>query len=231
MDLELCITTFEEAEVAKRYGFTRVELCAALELGGLTPGFGLIKNCVNLDGPQVHAMIRPRPGGFVHRAKEIEIMKDEIRAASQAGAHGVVFGVLNEQNGIHREHIAELTTVARDLNLEITFHRAFDLSNDPFSAIDILIENKITRLLTSGLKPTVNEGMPTIQKLIDQAKSKIQIMAGSGVNEGNASLLKMIGADAIHFSARKSKHAHDELGMGREYTPNIKKIEGILKVI
>jgi len=39
-------------------------------------------------------MIRPRIGSFLYSEGEIEVMKEDIRIFKEAGADGVVFGVL-----------------------------------------------------------------------------------------------------------------------------------------
>jgi len=230
MKLELCIETIEEAKVANEFKFDRIELCSALDLGGLTPSIGLIETCAKLKHVETHVMIRPRGGNFVYSQNELDIMILDIRNSAHAGAKGVVFGILNNDNMPDQVKLEKLISLARSLYLETTFHRAFDLTRDPMGSLDRIIELGFDRLLTSGQKEKAFEGRELIKKLTEFSEGRIQIMAGSSVNETNIKALLKTGINALHFTARK-KTEDIPLKMGSGYEPDPEKIERILKCI
>ena len=125
MIFEFCIDSIDGAIAAQQFGVKRVELCSALNVGGLTPSYGLIQQCAQYQA-EVHVMIRHIEGGFVYSKKDILIMVQDIKMAKQAGAKGVVFGCLTPDNKLDFESNINLIETAKDLNLEVTFHRAFD---------------------------------------------------------------------------------------------------------
>lgn len=231
MDLEFCIESYEAALAADAYCIKRVELCSALLVGGLTPSFGLIKRCCELNNIEVHCMIRPRSGDFVYNSSEIEIMRDDIAMAAQAGARGVVFGILTSQGKIDRSRTAELAKYAQTCGLETTFHRAFDFSQESETALETLISCGITRLLTSGKANKAVNGIPLLRQLVQRAMRRIQIMAGSGVNAENIKKIQSTGIDAVHFTVHKSCDSTSLSVMGRKYSLDQEKIKTILKAI
>lgn len=227
MHLELTITAYEEAQLADKYAFTRVEVCSALELGGLTPSAGLIRQCVKYAEVEVHVLIRPRAGHFHYNSDEVAIMMRDIREAAKQGARGVVIGALHADFTLDVESIERMFVQATNLGLEVTMHRAFDFSKSPNVALDQLIKTGIHRLLTSGTKDRAIEGIDTIISLVKQSQNRIQIMAGSGVSAENCKQLKASGIHALHFSARKPLEGTD-LNMGTLYQPDEIKIQNIL---
>ncbi len=231
MQLEVCLDTIEEAIAAHEAVVDRLEVCSALAVGGLTPSLGLVQACVALNGPEVHVMIRPRSGGFCYRTAEFKIMQHNLKLAGDAGAKGVVFGVLTESQLIDLPQNETLLNTAKGLGLECTFHRAFDLLEDTQQGLTQLINLGFDRLLTSGLQPFAIQGLSTIRQLVLRAEGRIQIMAGSGVNPQNASLLLGTGVDALHFSARRVVEDPSGLGMGSESVPNQEKIFAIRQAL
>lgn len=229
MDIEICIESVAEARLAAKHGAKRVELCSALDVGGLTPSLGLISACSAIDEIEVHVLIRPRSGGFEYTQVELDVIEQDIRMARKYGAKGVVFGVLNNEmvdvvvNG-------KLSTLAESIELETTFHRAFDVVNDPMLEMEKIIDLGFDRILTSGQKRSAIEGVDLIGNLVEKAKGRIQIMAGSGVSATNALQLAKTGVDAIHFSSRKAGR-EEKLGMGTSYQPDAEKIEATLKAL
>lgn len=229
MKLEACIETPDEASAAALFNFDRVELCQALDLGGLTPSAGLTAICSNYI--EVHAMLRMRPGNFVYSEVELEVMAAEMKILKEAGAKGVVFGCLNKDMGLDIPANSFLITQALDLGLTPTFHRAFDNISDKPKALEDLINLGFNRILTSGGNGTAIEGIDVLTGIKILAKNRIEIMAGCGVNADNASQLAKSGVDALHFSIRKSKGDNAVKGMGNQYTPDNEKIEAILKAL
>ena len=229
MKLEACIETLAEAKLAAKHDLDRVELCSALDLGGLTPSAALIQESVKII--ETHVMIRPRAGDFVYQDEELKLMQDDIQQAANYGATGVVFGCLTDVNTIDEAACRHLLEAARAKNLQVTFHRAFDFVFDMQPALEKLIALGFVRLLTSGGQATAIAGLPTIKKLVSQANGRIQIMAGSGVNGGNAHLFQSGGVDALHFSIRKKRNSIGSLSMGANYDVDEEKIVSINRAL
>jgi len=227
MNFEICTDTVEGALAAAKFGVKRIELCTALGVGGLTPSYGLIHQCVEKSTVEVHVMIRHKEGGFNYTINDIELMKIDIGTAKNAGAQGVVFGVLNRFNEVSKLN-SELVAHAKSFGLEVTFHRAFDVVSNYKKAIEQLISYGFDRLLTSGLQPTAAQGLPVITYLQKNYGSQIQIMAGSGIVASNARLIAASGVENLHFTARKSMHSSIGLSMGELMPVDEEKIESIV---
>ena len=227
MKFELCTDSVEGAIKASQYGFTSIELCSALSVGGLTPNFGLIQQCVGKSEVEVHVMIRHREGGFVCNQEDVDLMKIDVEAVKRAGAHGVVFGLLDEDHQVS-DYNRQLIDLAKSLGLKATFHRAFDFVPDFRSAIKKIVALGFDRLLTSGLKATAEEGLEVIKELQKNYGNVIQIIAGSGVNASNALIFAEAGVDYLHFTARKSNGERVSLGMGQAMITDEEKIGAIL---
>ena len=195
---EACVETFEEAISAKKNGADRVELCSDLANDGLTPAFDLMKKTVAELNIPVMVMIRPRAGNFVYSDEEIRQMKFEIELAKKAGAYGVVFGLLTNENKIDKKNTAILCNHAHPL--QITFHKAIDIVEDPVEGVMILKKiNGITRILTSGGKSTAREGAITLIQMLKAANGKITILVAGKVNDKNIDIIdQRIGAYEYH---------------------------------
>ncbi len=229
MNFELCTDSVDGAILSAKYKAKRIELCSALSVGGLTPGISLVERCVQVGGTEVHAMIRPREGGFIYTQTELEVMEGDIEKAARAGAKGVVFGILDASYKIAPENLILLKR-AKDYGLEVTFHRAFDLIEGMEAGIATLIEMGFDRLLTSGMKKNVTEGLLNIQLMQHQFGDRIQIMAGGGVNPSNALQLAATGIQNLHFTSRIEKQVRNLYGMGTEMIDDEVKISGIINL-
>ncbi len=149
-------------------------------------------------------MIRPRGGDFLYSDDEFEIMKSDLKMAKEHSADGVVFGILLPDGTIDKERMRILAGLARPMG--ITCHRAFDMTADPFSAMEDLISLGIDRILTSGQQPTAPAGAFLIKELIARAAGRIIIMPGSGVKEHNApDLIRATGAGELHIHLEKQE--------------------------
>lgn len=216
--LEICAGSVESAIAARDGGAQRIELCAALEVGGVTPSAGLIAEARKIDGLTLNVIIRPRGGDFLYNEYEAACMEQDIRTCKQLGVDGVVIGALTADGDIDAVLCKRLIAAAKGLN--ITFHRAFDMCRDPKKALEELIAMGCDRVLTSGQAATAEAGIPLLKELVQQAGRRIIIMPGCGVNSGNASaILQATGANEIHASARKSvgsgmKFRHSGVSMG-----------------
>jgi copper homeostasis protein len=203
---EACVDSIESSIAAQEGGADRIELCADLLEGGTTPSAGTVDLvCKYLNIP-IMVMIRPRGGDFCYSDLEFEQMKRDIEFIKQFNIAGLVFGILHENGTVDKERTAALTRLARPW--QVTFHRAFDMTRNPFEALDDLIELGIERVLTSGQELNVVAGIETIKKLVDKAGDKIIIMPGGGVDENNAAdIISKCGVKEIHASAREAKES------------------------
>nr|HPK71097.1 copper homeostasis protein CutC [Vicinamibacterales bacterium] len=202
--LEICCGSLDDALEAGAGGADRVELCSSLFHGGLTPSFGtLVEAKARLDIPVIF-MARPRGGGFCYTATEMAAMERDTEMAVAQGADGVVFGILTEDGRIDLPRTRRLRDRVGDR--DAVFHRAFDVTPDPFRALDELIDLGITRVLTSGQCDTVWEGMPLIARLIDYAAGRIQIMPGGGIKPFHVDeVIARTGCRQIHIAAWKTE--------------------------
>ena len=201
--LEICAGSVESAIAARDGGAKRIELCAALEIGGVTPSAGLIAEARKIEGLVLNVIIRPRSGDFLYNEYEVACMLQDIRTCKQLGVDGVVIGALTADGDIDTAICKQLITAADGMS--VTFHRAFDMCRDASKALEELIELGCDRVLTSGQAATAETGIPLLKKLVEQANGRIIIMPGCGVNSNNAAnILHATGAGEIHASARKS---------------------------
>ena len=200
--LEVCIDSAVSAVHAERGGAHRVELCGNLLEGGTTPSTGCIEVVREYTSVGLHVMIRPRGGDFLYDAYEFAEMKRDVREAKKRTADGVVIGLLTPTGEIDRRKTEELIELARPLN--VTFHRAFDMTHDPLRALDDLMELGIDRILTSGQRASAIEGAALIAELVQRSDGQLCIMPGGGIHEANiAEVVAQTGVQECHVSGRK----------------------------
>ena len=201
---ELCATSLEAALAAESAGADRVELCSELRVGGLTPSLELIAVTAETLSIPVHVLIRPRDGDFVFTKDEFGQMQRQIKQARDAGARGVVLGILLPDGRVDVERSRALVELARPM--EVTFNRAFDLTPDLSEALEAVIQTGVECLLTSGGAADVLTGAESIARLSQQANTRIQIIAGGGLQLADiAEVLRRTGGLSLHGSLiRKS---------------------------
>jgi len=201
MIVEICANSVQSAINADKGGADRIELCQNLNEGGTTPSYAAIKYCVEKLSLKTMVLIRPRPGDFCYNDAEYEAIKEDVLICRELGAHGVVVGFLDENLDIDTKRTAEIVKLARPM--EVTFHRAFDRCRDWRTALEQIIECGCDRILTSGQRKTVTEGIETLREIQKQANGRIKILAGSGVNSQNvANLVQTTGVSEVHSSCK-----------------------------
>jgi copper homeostasis protein len=202
--IEVCCGSVDDGVEAAGGGADRIELNSSLFFGGLTPSLGsVIEAKRRLDVP-VMVMIRARGGGFCYTPAEMAVMVHDARLAVEYGADGVVFGILKEDGSIDVERCRKIVELAGDK--QTVFHRAFDVTPDPFEALEQLIELGFTRVLTSGQERTVAEGAELVRKLIVHARSRIEILPGGGIRPHNVRrVVEQTGTNQVHLSAFEQK--------------------------
>ncbi|MCW3079541.1 copper homeostasis protein CutC [Segetibacter sp.] len=197
--IEIATSNYASTAAAVAGGASRIELCAALSEGGITPSFGYLKKCRKDFTVPLFPIIRPRGGDFSYTDEEFEIIKQDVIFCRETNFEGIVTGFLATDGSIDKERI--LTIVELAYPMEVTFHRAFDRCKNPFEALEDIISVGCKRILTSGQKPTAPEGADLIQQLIGQAEDRIVIMPGSGVRKENIAILaRTTGAKEFHSS-------------------------------
>jgi copper homeostasis protein len=199
--IEIATSDFATTKSAVEGGADRIELCANLAEGGTTPSYGTIKQCREAFYVWLYPIIRPRGGDFLYNKDEFAIMTNDVKLCKQSGCDGIVIGLLNMDGTIDLARTSELIELAYPMG--VTFHRAFDRCKDPFEALEELIEIGCERILTSGQRPTVNEGIDLIAALNEKADDRIIIMPGSGVRKENIKMLaEKTGCIEFHTSLR-----------------------------
>lgn len=201
MRFEVCVDGVAGALAAGEAGADRVELCCALGEGGLTPSAGLVEAVLAATAIPVNVLIRPRGGDFCYDRYEVRTMLRDIEFAAERGVHGVVIGALTADGDVDSDICRQLTAAAG--GLPVTFHRAFDLTRDPFEALEAVVDLGADLLLTSGQDATALDGAPLLAELVRAAAGRVTVLAGGGITEHNvARVLRLTGVPEIHFSAR-----------------------------
>jgi copper homeostasis protein len=201
--IEIATTDLITTQAAVAGGADRIELCAGLSEGGITPSAGHIRNCRENFTTSIYTIIRPRGGDFLYSDEEFNIMLSDVILCRQLGCDGIVTGVLHRDGSIDIPRTAALVDAAYPLG--VTFHRAFDRCADPFRAMEELIDIGCERILTSGQQPVAPAGAELIAKLNELAADRIIIMPGSGVRKENiAELAAQTGCVEFHSSLRSS---------------------------
>ncbi len=195
--LEVCVDSAEGLAAAVAGGADRIELCAALEVGGLTPSVGLMRMAVGCGVP-VLAMIRPRAGDFVFGTEDLAIMRADIAAARAAGLAGVVLGASRPDGRLDEAMLRSL--VAEAAGMDLTLHRAFDLVPDPAEALGLAMRLGFRRVLTSGGGADVTAGIAGLRASVAQAAGRISIMPGGGVSVETLDVLRGLAIREVHAS-------------------------------
>jgi copper homeostasis protein len=199
--LEICIDGVASARAAASGGADRVELCANLPEGGTTPSAGMIRAVRSAFTSGLMVMIRPRGYDFLYSEDEMLVMLHDIQVARELGADGIVIGCLTRSGQVDTRSCERLLSAAG--SLDVTFHRAFDMTRSLPEALEDTIALGIKRILTSGGQPDVSVGAPMIRDLVRQSAGRASIMPGGGVTELNlAQIVKTTGVREIHLSAR-----------------------------
>ncbi|XP_062716172.1 copper homeostasis protein cutC homolog [Aedes albopictus] len=216
--LEICIDSFASAVAAIRGGADRLELCAALSEGGLTPSVGLLReirrftleNVVQHREVKLYAMVRCRRGSdFCYSEPEMRIMLHDLELLAQNGADGFVFGALDETGNVHREHCGLVVAEASKHKKPVTFHRAFDCTDRSkmLENSELVASLGFTTLLSSGLEGTAMEGIQNLTEMVkfvsESERMQLTVMPGSGVSPRNVQeIVQKTGCRAVHASAR-----------------------------
>lgn len=213
----------ESAVNAEKGGAARVELCSNLMEGGTTPSVGTLRMVKRTVDIPVFIMIHPRGGDFLYSDFEFQVMMEDARVLKENGADGFVFGILTANGEIDAKRLRTLIDLVRPL--PVTFHRAFDMVQDPWLSLGVLVELGVERVLTSGHDSSALEGLPMLEKLVKGARGRIVVVPGGGINERNVRrILEGSGAVEFHCSARKARasameYCNTGVSMGAKFGP------------
>ncbi len=220
MLIEVLVESVESARAAVAGGADRLEVCQNLFEGGTSPSVGLVAAIRRAVAVPINVMVRPRGGDFCYSDDEFDVMARDLRAFADAGADGIVLGILGPDGTVDAERTARLVAMARPL--PVTFHRAIDMTRDVFEALETLVGLGVDRVLTSGGEATVLEGVETIAAMVRGAGNRIVVMPGGGIRERNVErVVRETGAREIHVSGSKSvssrmEYRNTRVPMGRE---------------
>ena len=228
MLVEVIACTLADAIVAKECGADRVELCLAIEVGGLTPYIETIEQIGTLAPFPVVVMVRPQPGGFVNQSEQILQQIDQIFSLNFANIE-IITGALTTENELDVRALKAIRD--RTKGAKLACHRCFDLTPDPYGALEQLIDLGFDRVLTSGQAKTAPEGAATITKLVQQANGRIEIIAGSGIRPHNVQqLIKQTGVTQVHASCfAETTEVPGEIYYGPTLTVSAEKVRTLVR--
>jgi copper homeostasis protein len=200
--LEVAANSVASAFAAQAGGAGRVELCASLDDGGVTPSHGTIAVARRGLTIPLYVLIRPRAGDFVYQEPELAAMLDDIAHCRRLGCDGVVVGALTPDGEVDRDACARLVGAASGMG--VTFHRAFDVTVDKAATLEALIDLGFERVLTSGGMSSAAAGASLLSQLVAQAGERITVMPGAGIEPGNIAVLRdATRAREFHASAKR----------------------------
>ena len=202
--VEIIGSSVDDCLAIEAAGAHRVELCAALPLGGLTPSLGVLKEAKRQCRLPLMIMLRPREAGMAYTENEWRTMLVELPALLDAGADGIVTGVSLPGGAYDLARMATFAGIVKSAGrpVELVSHRAFDLTPDPYAALEQMVDLGFDRILTSGQRPTAAEGADLIAGLVRAAKGRIQVLPACGIDAGNAAdLVARTGVDQVHLAA------------------------------
>ena len=207
MVIEICCSSISSVKNAINYGANRIELCQDILNDGITPSKRLLNSAIKISTKPINVLIRPRIGDFFYNSEEIKLIEYEIKQIKSLPINGIVIGILNRENDLPINVLKKLVQIIKPLDL--TFHRAFDIVNNPIKSMNTLIDIGFDRILTSGQSDTAEKGLKMLLELKEKANGKISIMPGGGINENNCHIFLKNGFNEIHLSAKKKKKENE----------------------
>lgn len=238
--IEICVEGIDGLVTAQEAGADRVEFCAALVEGGLTPSIGTVKTALAVATVPFHVIVRPRGGDFLYGDLEFRSMLDDVAALRDLGVAGVVVGCLTADGAIDEPRMSGLVAAAGSLN--VTCHRAFDMTSDPYEALEALIRCGVGRVLTSGQRDSAIEGAELLAQLVERAGERIIILGCGALDADNIRNIQgQTGLTEMHFAALRDVpsgmlYRNPHVGMGgtnieREYRVTVTDGEAVAATI
>ncbi|GMO47030.1 MAG: copper homeostasis protein CutC [Termitinemataceae bacterium] len=209
IQVEIACGSLAEVHTAIAAGADRIELNAALSLGGLTPSIGALRETFKMvrssgSSVEILPMLRPCGGGFCYDAFDFKTMLEDASILIAEGSPGFVFGITKSDNTIDKERCEQIVKLAA--GKDIIFHRAFDTVPNWKAALDTLCDLGFRRVLSSGLTSNAEDGIKTLKAMCEYAAGRIEILPGGGVRSNNVGkILNETGCNQAHFSLRKTE--------------------------
>jgi len=201
MKIEVCVASLEDAKKAEQLCADRIELCAELGVGGITPSMGLVEQLLEEIEIPIHVLVRPRSGNFNYSTKYFEVIMNDIVHLKKLNVDGIVVGITNENDDLAVPQLKEMRALAGGTPL--TFHRAFDLVNNPLVALETLIDIGYSAVLSGGQCEKAIDGFDLLKQMNSIAGNTIDILPGGGINGSNCQAFKNEQFRWIHLSAKK----------------------------
>ncbi|HRX27739.1 MAG TPA: copper homeostasis protein CutC [Saprospiraceae bacterium] len=230
MELEICIQSIEELNFCVLNEVKHIEICQALDMGGLTPSYAFIESAV-LSGIQTNVLIRPRAGNFHYSQSEWEMIVKDIKKAIEIGASGIVFGCLDEWSCLDKARMKEIRILTQEQGVEFCCHRAIDVSNNLDDNIRILNEISVDRVLTSGQSPRAIDGIEILKKMRNKLRQNIKMLVGSGIRADHIPDFKRIGMDGVHISIGIRNGLNNDFGFGNDSQIDIHRFHSVRDAI
>ena len=238
--IEVCVENTDGLVAAQRAGADRVELCASLLEGGLTPSWGMVEEAKRVATIPFHVIVRPRGGDFLYSEIEFAAMLADVEALMRLGIAGVVVGCLTARGEIDEDRMRVLVEAAGPLS--VTCHRAFDMTRNVEAAVEALVQCGVARVLTSGQRDTAVDGIDAIRAAVSVARGRLKVMACGGLDADNIAMVRdATGVPELHFAALRTEpsgmlYRNPNVGMGgtdleREYTNSVTDGEAVRRVI
>ena len=238
--IEVCVENTDGLVAAQRAGADRVELCASLLEGGLTPSWGMVEEAKRVATIPFHVIVRPRGGDFLYSEIEFAAMLADVEALRRLGIAGVVVGCLTARGEIDEDRMRVLVEAAGPLS--VTCHRAFDMTRNVGAAVEALVRCGVARVLTSGQRDTAVDGIDAIRAAVSAARGRLKVMACGGLDADNIAMVRdATGVPELHFAALRTEpsgmlYRNPNVGMGgteleREYTNSVTDGEAVRAVI
>ena len=238
--IEVCVENTDGLVAAQRAGADRVELCASLLEGGLTPSWGMVEEAKRVSTIPFHVIVRPRGGDFLYSEIEFAAMLADVEALMRLGIAGVVVGCLTARGEIDEDRMRVLVEAAGPLS--VTCHRAFDMTRNVEAAVEALVRCGVARVLTSGQRDTAVDGIEAIRAAVSAAGGRLEVMACGGLDADNIAMVRdATGVPELHFAALRTEpsgmlYRNPNVGMGgtdleREYTNSVTDGEAVRRVI
>jgi len=219
--LEICVDSLDLALAAVRGGADRLELCGPLLDGGVTPSAGFVAAARRMVDVPLAMLVRPRTGSFTPSDLEFEVMRQDLLYARNVGINIIVLGLLHSDQTIDVERTRKLVELARPL--EVTFHRAFDVSPDLKESLASVIQTGATRVLTAGGQPSAVLGAATVRELRKSADKRIEFLLCGGITAATVhSALETARVAEVHAGLRSSARTALATRSFEEFTASVK---------
>ncbi len=176
--LEIAVTSLEDAQHAVEGGAASIEVSRDLPNGGLTPSIELLRSILADVHIPVHVIVRPHARDFCYTDAEISEILRDARAFAQLGVASIVFGAVTADNHLDISLIKRVADAVSPV--PVTAHRALDGCADPDAALSALI-GVVPRVLTSGPALNAWDGREATRQWVTNYGQHFQFVLSGGI--------------------------------------------------